>query len=365
VKKGFFIASTGQNIGKTTTCLGLFSKLRKKFPRIGYMKPVGQEHVMTQEGISVDKDVLLFKEHFSLQDPFAHMSPVLVPSGFTRDFLDQKIAVDTLKEKISTSFAHIEKQHDFVLVEGTGHCGVGSIIQLNNAQAAKLLDLPVLLIASGGLGSAFDELALNKCICDRFHVEIVGIILNRVLPHKMSMIDTYMRKALQSWNIPLLGCIPYDPLLANPSMKDLEVLFNTYLLSGEEHRMRHFARIHLVATSADAYRETIAENQLIITPAVREDIIAATLARHWEYKEQNEGKELRLGLILTGSYIPRHHRVEEIQKARIPLLYIPLHSDTAMQMIHSFTAKIRTEDIEKVEEAIDIVERHIDFKHLN
>ena len=43
------------------------------------------------------------------------------------------------------------------------------------------------------------------------------------------------------------------------------------------------------------------------------------------------------------------------------MLYVPFHSHTAMQKINSFTSKIRQEDIEKVNEAISIVEGHIDF----
>ncbi len=47
------------------------------------------------------------------------------------------------------------------------------------------------------------------------------------------------------------------------------------------------------------------------------------------------------------------------------MFYTPVHSSTAMQLIHSFTAKIRTEDVDKVHEAISIVENHIDFDLLD
>jgi len=40
-----FVAATQQNDGKTTTSLGLFSALRRKFGRIGFIKPVGQRFV--------------------------------------------------------------------------------------------------------------------------------------------------------------------------------------------------------------------------------------------------------------------------------------------------------------------------------
>jgi phosphate acetyltransferase len=364
-QKGIFVASTGQHVGKTTSCLGLFSGLSKRFKRIGYMKPVGQEQVETAKGAKVDKDVLVFKEHFALKDPSEHMSPVLVPSGFTRDYLDGKIKESSLSEKIEKSFAKLQDKNDFLVVEGTGHCGVGSIINLNNAQVASLLNLPVLLLSSGGLGSSFDELSLNKTLCDKYGVQILGVLLNRVYPEKKEMIERYMSKALKRWDLPLLGCIPFDPFLSYPTMKDFEGLFQTELLTGKKHRLRHFENIRLVATSVETYREMVVKDQLIITPSNREDIILATLTKHWDYKIGHPHDDLEAGMILTGDYPPRHYIIQEIKKADIPMLYIPFHSHTAMQMISSFTSKIRNEDVEKVREAVDVVESHIDFDLLD
>jgi len=90
MKKAFFVAATGQNVGKTTTCLGLVAGLKKRHGAVGFLKPVGQEHVETEEGIHVDKDVVLFKSFFKLDGSYEEMSPVLFPRGFTRDYLDGK-----------------------------------------------------------------------------------------------------------------------------------------------------------------------------------------------------------------------------------------------------------------------------------
>lgn len=317
------------------------------------MKPVGQEQVKTKEGLFVDKDVLLFKEHFNLADSYEKMSPVLVPQGFTRDFLDDKIDETHLKNKIHSGFQDIRSSNDFTVVEGTGNTGVGSIINLNNAQVAAHLKLPVIIVAPGGLGSAFDEIYLNKTLCEAQGAKVIGVILNRVLPDKREMIIHYMEKALKRLNIPLLGCIPYDPFLSNPSMKDFEELFKTTLLSGEEHRLRHFKQIRLIANQLEVYREMIFPNQLIITPAQREDIILATIE-----------KAVEAGMILTGDVPPRAAIVEQIKKANIPMLYAPYNSYAAMKMIFLSTAKILKEDVAKVEEAIEVVESHIDFKKI-
>lgn len=363
--KAFFVAATGQHVGKTTTCLGLVSGLKKRYKNVGFLKPIGQEHVETEGGVHVDKDVVLFKNHFDLRDDYATMSPVLFPRGFTRDYLDGKVSDDALGPKIHSAYQKIVTNNDALVVEGTGHVGVGSIVNFSNARVATELGLPLILIASGGLGSCYDALAVNKALCDAYGVKVAGIILNRVHDDKREMVLSYMEKALQSWNIPILGCIPFDPFLSNPSMQDYESLFKATLLSGEDHHMRHFRHMRLVATSLKNYRELILPKQLIITPANREDIILATLTKHWDVKIANPNDDLAVGMILTGDAPPRQTIVEALKKANIPMLYAPVSSYKAMEMITSYTVKIRIEDKEKINEAIEIVESHIDFDKLS
>lgn len=364
-KKAFFVAATGQHVGKTTTCLGLVSGLKKLHKKVGFLKPIGQEHVETDTGIHVDKDVVLFKDHFSLTDDYTTMSPVLFPRGFTRDYLDGKVNEEELGQKIQSAYQTIASSNDAIVVEGTGHVGVGSIVNFSNARVATELDLHMILVASGGLGSSYDALAVNKALCDAYNVKVAGVILNRVIDDKREMVLSYMEKALQSWNIPILGCIPFDPFLSNPTMKDYEILFNATLLSGEDHHMRHFRHMRLVATSLKNYRELILPKQLIITPANREDIILATLTKHWDVKIANPNDDLAVGMILTGKAPPRQTIVEALKKANIPMLYAPLSSYKAMEMITTYTVKIRKEDKEKINEAVAIVESHIDFNKLS
>lgn len=358
-KKSVFIAATGQNVGKTTLCLGIIAALKKRFNSVGFIKPVGQQHVHINEGTIVDKDVVLFKEHFQMTESWTDMSPVIIPAGFTRDFLDQKITEASLVEKVKHSFQKIHEKNDYTIVEGTGHIGVGSIINLSNARVAAELGLDMVIIASGGLGSAFDELALNAALCEKYQVPVRGIILNRVLDEKREMILDYFPKALKRWNIPLIGAVPFNEFLNTPAIKDFETLFNTTLISGERHRYRHFHHSRLVAGSAESYETDIIPNELIITPASREDIIRATLEK--QKKEMEKGIDYQGGMILTSRHAPSKEIVGYIKQFDVPVLYAPLYSYDAMKMITSFIAKIRTEDTLKVEKAINLVEANIDF----
>ena len=363
--ESFFVAATGQNVGKTTTCLGLVSGLKKKLKLVGFMKPVGQEHIETETGEKVDKDVVLFKKTFKLKTSYQEMSPVLFPRGFTRDFLDGNIATSDLIDQITKSFESINRKNKVTVIEGTGHTGVGSIVDLNNAQVAKLFNCPMILIASGGLGSSYDELSLNLHMCEKYGVRVAGVILNRVFDDKREMILKYMPLALKRWNIPLLGCIPYNSFLSTPTMRDYEILFKTKLLTGVEHSLQHFEHIRIAASSLEIFRSNLLPGQLIITPAAREDIILSILTRFWDMKISDpEDKDFSVALILTGRVPPKDSIVTQIRKAKIPMLYFPMSNFVVMKMINSYTLKIRKDDAAKIKKAVEVVENHIDFEKL-
>jgi phosphate acetyltransferase len=353
-KKAVFIAATGQNVGKTTLCLGMIAALRKRFPSVGFIKPVGQRHVKVDEHTNVDKDTVLFKQHFQLSASWKDMSPIIVPPGFTRNYLDDQVSEKGMLEQIHKAFNDISSQNAYTIVEGTGHVGVGSIFNLNNARVASELKLGIVIIASAGLGSAYDELALNVAMCRHYGLKIHGVILNRVMEDKRAMILDYFPKALKRWEIPLIGCVPFSEALSYPTMQDFENLFDTQLLSGHKYHNRSFRHSRLVAGSLEAYKSEMTPNELIITPASREDIVQCVLENQLKYGSSG-------GIILTSNIPPTAQMLQRIREVDIPVIYAPMCSYDAMKMLTSFTTKIRTEDLPKIQHAIQLVEKYVNI----
>ena len=143
-QRPIYVAATKQHAGKTTVSLALMSGLTKRFGKVGFIKPVGQQHVPVQtsdgDEVRVDKDVSLLREYFNLSHvDYKYMSPVIIPRGYTKDYLDGHISFQDQLDSIKKSYSEISKNSDVVLIEGTGHCGVGSIVNLNNAKVASIL----------------------------------------------------------------------------------------------------------------------------------------------------------------------------------------------------------------------------------
>src|SRR5664280_3250586 len=100
-----FIAATRQNEGKTTASLGLIAALQEHFPRIGYIKPVGQRFVEIEEQ-KIDEDTVLMDAVYHLDCPLVDMSPIAVEPAFTRKYLESANN-ESLVKRIQTAFDRV------------------------------------------------------------------------------------------------------------------------------------------------------------------------------------------------------------------------------------------------------------------
>src|SRR6202041_2913170 len=198
-----FIAATRQNDGKTTASLGLIAALQKHFPRVGYIKPVGQRFVEIEEQ-KIDEDSVLMDAVYSLNCPLLDMSPIAVEPDFTRKYL-QSSNNETLVKKILKAFDRVAWEKDFVLCEGSGHAGVGSVFDLSNAQVAKILGAKGIIVSQGGIGKPIDEVYLNQAVFEREGVEVIGVILNKVTPDKLDYVTEFARRGFRRKGVDLLG----------------------------------------------------------------------------------------------------------------------------------------------------------------
>ena len=265
-----YVGATRQNEGKTIVCLGLLNTFLKKFNKAGYIKPVGQQYSIVN-GEEVDKDAILLRSVYNLKEKLKNMSPIAVPKGFTENYILHGNKTE-LQKRIVESFNRISKDKDMVVIEGTGHAGVGSVFDMSNAEVAKLLGAPVILVSCGGIGRPIDEIILNKPTFDARGVKILGVIINKVFPEKYDKINTLVRKGLERKNIEVLGVIPYNDVLSSPNISELLEDIGGKLLSGEEELDNTVNRIVVGAMPPHEALDYFGPGTLLITPGNREDI---------------------------------------------------------------------------------------------
>lgn len=212
MRRALFVAASSQHTGKTCTSSGLVRSLQSVFNRVGYIKPVGQKSVEVPsiEGPrAVDKDAPIFKELFGCGADYADMSPVLIKRGYTKASLEGRISASHELERIEAAFHRVHDAHEFTVVEGTGHCGVGAAVGLSNARVARALGIPIVLVLNGGIGNTLDQFFLNNGFCNMEGTSVRGVIMNKVRPDKMEEIKHYTQRTLEEYcDVQVLGCIP-------------------------------------------------------------------------------------------------------------------------------------------------------------
>ena len=347
-----FIAATEQNVGKTTTAIGLYSILRDRFKRLGFIKPVGQRFTEV-DGMRIDEDSVLIRDTFGTEIPIEDMSPIAVEPDFTRRYINHANH-DYLARRIRHSFDRACWEKDFAIIEGTGHAGVGSTFDLSNASVARLLASKVLLVTPGGIGRPIDEAALNKALFDREGVEVIGVVMNKVLPDKLDVVADFAGRGLDRIGLELLGVVPMEKMLAEPNLQQIcEHIRGKFLHNGDRERRRIKQVIIGAASSANLFA-SVRKGTLLVVPGDREDVVLAALSRSME----PDGGPLA-GLVLSDNLQPHARLLEMLGQTTLPVILSPMDSYKIAQRIHSMTVKTLPGDTQKIGRIQDLIARHI------
>lgn len=348
-----FVAATRQHDGKTTTSLGLLAAIQKKFPRIGYIKPVGQRFVEVAEQ-KIDEDTVLMDSVYSLNCPLVDMSPIAVEPDFTRKYL-QTANNDTLVRKIQDAFDRVAWEKDFVLCEGSGHAGVGAVFDLSNAQVAKHLGCKAIIVSRGGIGKPIDEVALNQALFEKEGVEIIGVIINKVLPDKVDYIADFARRGLKRKGLELLGVIPHQPMLESPTVDSIRDELEAEVLNTPTTLHGLVDDVVVGAMSAPNATRFFKRGVLLITPGDRTDILSAVAAME---------NQKMAGIVLTGGLKPTNGLLRSLREMKIPVLLAQEDSYQVASKVHDLTAKTKPADAEKISLIRDIVTKHVNVKKI-
>jgi hypothetical protein len=356
--KNVFLSSIHQNAGKTTISLGLYKSFRDQRLKTAFLKPVGQE-VVNIGDLNIDKDSYLIGEVFHTGKNLKEMSPVTIGRGYT-----EKYILDPHKEKlqlaIEKAFASLSFRKDAIIVEGTGHAGVGSVIDFSNADVAHLLGSKVIIVCEGGIGKSIDEIMLNKALFDLRGVEILGVIVNKVLPEKYDKIKRILKKGLGNKGIKLLGVIPFDPLLKAPTIEQVMGPLNLQLLCGHQGVARRVENTIVAAMEPHNMIQYLRNGTLVLTSGDRVDNILAALSSHLISKDR---KGFRIaGVILTGGLIPSSKIMDLLKKSQMPVLITDNDTYTVAAKIEHLVCKIQKTDKDKIQEATRLVKKYVDVK---
>ncbi|BCR06233.1 cobyrinic acid a,c-diamide synthase [Desulfuromonas versatilis] len=356
-----FIAATGQNSGKTTVSLSLMHLAQKKYKKVGFMKPLGPKPAVLN-GVDVDKDAALMAQVFKLTRDLRYMSPVVVHPHTTRQVLDGQLDPGEMRQRIVHACAELEKRCELIIIEGSGHPGVGSVLRLSNAHIARMLDAPVLMVTGGGIGNVIDSVYANLAIFEKQGAEVRAILPNKLIPEKRDITLDYLRRAFAGEPFPVLGGFNYQPVLANPTLGRIGRILDLPLNGNKREAKRIVHHVQIGAASTQRVAELLKEATGLIVTSSRDELLV-TLANMYQIPEY---REKIVGLIIPGILPVSKITQQILDRSNIPYLRAQKHTTAELyKLITEDVSKLTAEDTEKLDLVRSLAEFRFDFDTLD
>lgn len=355
-----FIAATGQNSGKTTTSLSLVHMARKKYGKVGFIKPIGPKPAQ-YDNIIADKDAILIARVFGMEEDLSLMSPYVLQPGDTRKVLDGEISRDTIHYRIADAIDQLSRKNDFLIIEGAGHTGVGSVIGCSNAHIARLADAPVMMVTGGGLGNVVDSALMNLALFEKEKVPIKSILVNKIIPNKRDRALHYLRLAFNATGIDVIGGFNYQPILANPTLRRIANVLDIELHASEEEGGRIVHHIQIGAASTQRVAGLLKESTLVIVNSSRDELLV-TLANLYQLPEYSDKLA---GIIIPGVGPISAITQRILDSSGIPYMRAGRTSTTVFEIVKEDVSKVIAEDTQKIDLIKVLAEQRLDFEKID
>lgn len=346
--KGIYIASTEDNSGKSLISLGMMQNLLGKKPIVGFFKPI-------VESTEINHHTKIMKSYFELKQEYEDMI------GMSRtqlvQMLNQGKSGDVIDLLIS-KYKKIEETSDFVLVEGTDFISDVNFSELDiNVLIAKNLGIPVILVGNGK-GKTKEELSSQMQMAfnsyENKEVEVIAIINNKIKIDNLDVANQTMReflpKDVETYSIPRIST------LSNPTMKEVNDHLNAKILFGHDFLDNQVDSFSVGAMQLRNYLTQIKDQNLVITPGDRADILLGVL-------QANVSKNYpRIsGIVLTGGLIPEEPIIKLIDGLpnTIPIISVEEGTFQTANKVGSLKSNIYVNSQHKIRTSIETFQNHV------
>ncbi|WP_298366535.1 phosphate acetyltransferase [uncultured Lutibacter sp.] len=356
MSKAIYIATSEANSGKSLVALGLMSVLLGKTAKVGYFRPIIDDVKKGEKDNHINTIISHFELDINPEDAYAFTRKEFISK---RNKGKEGEIFDTIIEK----YKNLEDQNDFVLVEGSDFSGEGSAIELDaNIEIAKNLGIPAVIV-SPGVGKTLDEFVEGLHLAyDSFkekEVEVLAVIANKVQDVNIEIAKNGLKDNLPS-NI-YVGVIPLIASLKNPTVKEIADAIDATILFGEENINNQTASFSVGAMQLRNYLTHLKDNNLIITPGDRADIILGALQANISTNYPTVS-----GIVLTGGLKPEESIIKLIDGLAqiMPILSVKEGTFGTANKIGAVRSHMYAGNTQKILTSLNIFEKHIDVDKL-
>ncbi|HXY64579.1 MAG TPA: phosphate acetyltransferase [Mycobacterium sp.] len=343
-----YIAATEGDTGKSAIALGILHRLAATVARVGVFRPITRVGGEDRDYIL---DLLLAQTTASL--PYERCIGVT----YQQLHSDRDAAIDEIVER----YHAMASECDAVVIVGSDYTDVASPAELNvNARIAVNLGAPVLLVvrAKGRTTEQVADVAevcLAELAAQRAHT--AAVVANRCEPSQLGAVAEALRAFA-----PQTYVLPDEPLLAAPTVADLQQAVNGTLVSGDTALMgREVMGVVVAGMTAEHVLERLSDAVVVITPGDRSDVVLAVASAHGA-----EGFPSLSCMILNGGF-QLHLSIAALVsglRLRLPIIATVLGTFETAGAVAAIRGRVTVDSQRKIDIALELMEHHVDLGDL-
>lgn len=357
--RGIYIAGSGKDAGKTTLCLGLSRVLSTMVPGgVSFYKPLGQK-ITVVDGESVGQDSWFISRALGLPGIRGESASLLASRGAAERFVTTG-EPHGIQGAVKNAFREHCRTSGLVLVEGTGHPGVGSVFDLGNARVASLLEIPVILVLDGGIGSTIDSFCLCRALFKAHGVPVLGVVINRVKKEKYDSIASVLGQWFSGAGVPVFGMLPFEERIARPSIPSIVREIGALPLFPQEGQPAPDGSGFLAAfDSADEILSRIGreEGRALLVSRTRPEVLDAVIV------SALSGGPRPSAVVVCGGE-PDARRQTACSVSGIPLFHTASSLQGSADRLSGHVFKIEPDEGGKISSILEMVERNVDSRRI-
>ncbi|MBD3797422.1 MAG: phosphate acetyltransferase [Campylobacterales bacterium] len=349
--KSLYIASNEKNVGSLFISMGMMEILKRKLHRVAFFRPVIADRKKQ------DYNIEFILQRYKLDIPYDACV------GFDIAYVEEMIAQKKEKELINQlieKFQYLQKNYDFVLCEGINKDALSHTIAYDlNMELAKNFSAGYINII--GAKDKDPKDIFEDLLIENEHINAQALnhfvsFLNRVPKENMGSLKTLCDKTSYTTFLvqenEKLGLSTIEDLIESLGAKKVFVDTNDY--------DRTFKEVRVAALSLDNFLDHIKEDDLIIVPADRSDIILGLLgALHSSHYPNISGIVFPFNM----SIHPNIERlIDGLSSFKIPILSVETDTYNTAKNILKLHPRFRISSERKIALALGEFYKSIDLE---
>lgn len=351
--KSLYVASLEPASGKLVVSLGIMEILSRRLERPGFFRPIipGQ--------VGEDNDLAVLRSRYRLA--LSEEQSAGLTHGQARDMMAAGEEQHLFREILSR-YKEAEAACDFLLCEGPDLSVFSEAADyVISVRIARELGISSLCVVNGD-GKSVDAICQSVKVAvesfERLHCPLLAVFVNRVNPELVTAAE---EKARQLCGPELLvEVLPAITALNRPTMGEMVTALGarSFTTSVAELLTRDIHDYKVAAMSPGNFLGYLQEDDLVITPGDRSDIVLATVGA-----AASTNFPTPAGLLLTGGIEPHPaitHLLDGVASIKVPMYGVSDDTYRAAVRAHAVTGRLRPDNPRKIALALGLFEQEVD-----